>query len=277
MGDSREKEGSNAITKLKGWWSEKRGASKCSTFALLCLISILLIRYYDAGGDLWGVVYQLSDTVLLTLFAAFTVSFAWEALSKNALLRELQHHTDKAFRDAGLSNTLANQGILHTTTDFEHEIRWNNYIADADEIDVCWWAGLGWIQSHKPAIETAANKNPLRIRYVIPDAGNDNILTQMTAISGIKSEQLKESYTSVCDELQPLGNIVELHKIKKLPQYGMVRLGSRIVFFPYSHLRRRPQGRPTFVIDSNSALGKRLMRDFEELLQANDESSPSSS
>lgn len=255
------------MTKPKGWRSEKRGALKCSAFALLCLIAILVLHLRNAGGDVWGIVYQLSDTVLFTLFAAFTVSFAWEVLSKNALLRELQHHTDKVFRDAGLSNTLANQGILHTTTDFGHEIPWNKYIADADEIDVCWWAGLSWIQLHRPDIETAANENQLRIRYVIPDADNDNILTQMTAISGIKSEQLKESYTSVCDELQPLGSIVELHKIKKLPQYGMVRLGSRIVFFPYSHLRGRPQGRPTFVIDSNSALGKRLMRDFEELLQ----------
>ena len=277
MGDSKQKVNSGIITWLTEWWSERSGAFKCSSAALICIIGILVLRLCDAGGDVWGVVYQLINTVLLTLFAAFTVSFAWEVLSKNALLRELQHHTDKAFRDAGLSNTLANQGILHTTTDFAHEIRGKKYIADADEIDVCWWAGLSWVQLHRPDIETAAKKHKLRIRYVIPDAGNDNILTQMTAISGIKSEQLKESYTSVCDELQPLGNIVELHKIKKLPQYGMVRLGSRIVFFPYSHLRRRPQGRPTFVIDSNSALGKRLMRDFEELLQANDDSSPSSS
>lgn len=277
MGDSKEKVNSSIITWLTGWWSERSGAFKCLLFAFLCIIGILVLRLRDAGGDVWGVVYQLIDTVLLTLFAALTVSFAWEVLSKNALLRELQHHTDKAFRDAGLSNTLADQGILHTTTDFEEEIPWKVYIADADEIDICWWAGLGWIQRHRPTIETTANKSKLRIRYVIPDAGNDNVLTQMTAISDIKSEQLKNSYTSVCDELQPLGSIVELHKIKRLPQYGMVRLGSRIVFFPYSHLRGRPIGRPTFVIDANSELGGRFLKDFEDLLRANEESSPSSS
>lgn len=137
MGDSREKEGSSAITKPKDWWSEKRGALKRLSFALICLIIVLALRLYYAGGDLWGVFYQLSDTVLLTLFAAFTVGFAWEVLGKNALLRELQHHTDKAFRDTGLSNTLANQGILHTTTDFEHRIPWDDYITDANEIDIC--------------------------------------------------------------------------------------------------------------------------------------------
>ena len=261
------------MTKPKGWRSEKRGALKCSAFALFCLIAILVLHLQNAGGDVWGIVYQLSDTVLFTLFAAFTVSFAWEVLSKNALLRELQHHTDKVFRDAGLSNTLANQGILHTTTDFEQEIPWKNYIANADEIDVCWWAGLGWVQKNRPTIERAGKKNGLRIRYVIPDACNVNILTQMAAVSGIKSEQLKNTHDSVCEELQPLGKIVELHKIKKLPQYGMVRLGSRIVFFPYSHLRGRPIGRPTFVIDSNSELGERFMRDFEDLLRDNEESS----
>jgi len=218
----------------------------------------------------WGAVYQLFDTVLLTLFAAFTVSFAWEVLSKNALLRELQHHTDKAFRDAGLSNTLANQGILDTTTDFQQGIQWKQYIADAEEIDVCWWAGLGWVQTHRPDIETAANKHKLRIRYVIPDALDPDVLDQMVAMSGIKADVLKSTYESTCDELRPLGNMVKLFNTKKLPQYGMVRLGSNIVFFPYSHLRGRPLGRPTFVIDANSELGKRFLRDFDDLIQSDE-------
>ena len=98
------------------------GIFVCLCLALLCIIIVLVLRLLDAGGDLWGVLYQLSDTVLLTLFAAFTVGFAWEVLGKNALLQELQHHIDKAVRDAGLSNTLADQGILNTTTDFQHGI-----------------------------------------------------------------------------------------------------------------------------------------------------------
>lgn len=244
MGDSKQKVNRGIITWLTEWWSERSGAFKCVIFAFLCIIGTLVLRLRDAGGDVWGVVYQLFDTALFTLFAAFTVSFAWEVLSKNALLRELQHHTDKAFRDAGLSNTLANQGILDTTTDFAHEIPWNKYIADADEIDVCWWAGLGWIQTHRPDIETAANKHKLRIRYVIPDTKDPAVLDQMVAVSRIEAEVLKSNYVSTCDELRPLGDMVKLFNIKQLPQYGMVRLGSRIVFFPYSHLRGRPVGRP---------------------------------
>lgn len=267
MGDSKEKVNSGIITWLTGWWSERSGAFKCLLFAFLCIIGILVLRLRDAGGDVWGVVYQLFDTVLFTLFAAFTVSFAWEVLSKNALLRELQHHTDKAFHDAGLSNALADQGILHTTTDFGHEISWNKYIADADEIDVCWWAGLGWIQTHRPDIETAANEHKLRIRYVIPDTKDPAVLDQMVAVSRIGAEVLKSNYVSTCDELRPLGDMVKLFNTKQLPQYGMVRLGSRIVFFPYSHLRGRPVGRPTFVIDANSELGKCFLRDFDALLE----------
>lgn len=273
MGDSHEGRKSGFVTRPMREWSHNRATWICLCGALLCLVSILAMRHHNNGGNLADVLNQSLENVLFTLFAAFIVSFAWEVLSKNALLRELQDHTDKAFQDAGLSNTLANQGILHTTTDFEQEIPWKKYIADADEIDVCWWAGLGWVQKHRPSIERAGKKNGLRIRYVIPDACNVNILTQMAAVSGINSEQLKNTHDSVCEELQPLGKIVELHKIKKLPQYGMVRLGSRIVFFPYSHLRGRPIGRPTFVIDSNSELGERFMRDFEELLRDNEESS----
>ena len=122
MSDSREKVRSGIITRLKGLRPKNPGIFVCLCLALLCIIIVLVLRLLDAGGDLWGVLYQLSDTVLLTLFAAFTVGFAWEVLGKNALLQELQHHIDKAVRDAGLSNTLADQGILNTTTDFQHGI-----------------------------------------------------------------------------------------------------------------------------------------------------------
>lgn len=270
MGDSKEKARSGIITWLQGWLSERSGAFKCLSPALICIIFVLALRLHHAGGDVLGAVYQLLDTVLLTLFAAFTVSFAWEVLSKNALLRELQHHTDKAFRDAGLSSTLANQGIIHTTTDFEQGINWKDYIANAKEIDICWWAGLGWLQTHRPDIETAANEHKLRIRYVIPDTMDPDVLDQMVAVSGIKAHVLKSTYEKTCDELQPLGNMVKLFNTKKLPQYGMVRLGSRIVFFPYSHLRRRPLGRPTFVIDATSELGKRFLKDFNDLIKSDE-------
>lgn len=122
MGDSKEKVRSGIITRLKGLRPKNPGIFVCLCLTLLCIIIVLVLRLLDAGGDLWGVLYQLSDTVLLTLFAAFTVGFAWEVLGKNALLQELQHHIDKAVRDAGLSNTLADQGILNTTTDFQHGI-----------------------------------------------------------------------------------------------------------------------------------------------------------
>lgn len=267
MGDSHEGRKSGFVTRLIRVWSHNRAALICLCGALLCLVIILIMRLNNSGSNPSDVFIQLFENVLFTLFAALTVGFAWELLGKDALSRELQQHTDKILRHTGLSNALADQGILHTTTDFEQEIAWKDYIADADEIDICWWAGLGWVQKHRPTIERAAKKNGLRIRYVIPDACNVNILTQMAAVSGIKSEQLKNTHDSVCEELQPLGKIVELHKIKKLPQYGMVRLGSRIVFFPYSHLRGRPIGRPAFVIDANSELGKCFLRDFDALLE----------
>ena len=76
MGDSKEKVRSGIITRLKGLLPKNPGIFVCLYLALLCIIIVLALRLYHAGGNLWGVVYQLSDTVLLTLFAAFTVGFA---------------------------------------------------------------------------------------------------------------------------------------------------------------------------------------------------------
>ena len=266
MGDSKEKVRSGIITRLKGLRPKNPGIFVCLCLALLCIIIVLVLRLLDAGGDLWGVLYQLSDTVLLTLFAAFTVGFAWEVLGKNALLQELQHHIDKAVRDAGLSNALADQGILRTRTNF-HKIDWDEYIADADEIDVCWWAGSAWLRGNADAIKEAIQTRQVRMRYAIPNPYDKNTLFLMGALSGVTNKELESEYDKATQELHSLGKPAELYNVRKIPQYGMVRLGYRIVFFPYSHLKDRPKSRPTFVIDANSELGKCFLRDFDALLQ----------
>lgn len=265
MGDSKEKVSSGIITRLKN-----PGIFVCLCLALLCIIILLVLRLLDAGGDLWGMLYQLSDTVLLTLFAAFTVGFAWEVLGKNALLQELQHHIDKAVRDAGLSNTLADQGILHTTTDFQHGIPWNKYIADAHEIDVCWWAGSAWLRENADAIKEAIQTRQVRMRYAIPNPYDKNTLFLMGALSGVTNKELESEYDKATQELHSLGKPAELYNVKKIPQYGMVRLGYCIVFFPYSHLKDRPKSRPTFVIDAKSELGKCFLRDFDDLIKSDE-------
>ena len=267
MENSGEKVRRGIMTRLKAWWSERSGAFKCLSPALFCIILALMLRLGHAGGDVWGVVYQFSDTVLLTLFAAFTVSFAWEVLSKNALLRELQHHTNKAFRDAGLSNALADQGILRTTTNFAQKIDWEDYIDKADEIDVCWWAGSAWLRDNADALKEAIQTRQVRMRYAIPNPYDKNTLFLMGALSGVTNKELESEYDKASQELHSLGKAVELYNVRKIPQYGMVRLGYRVVFFPYSHLKDRPKSRPTFVIDANSELGKCFLRDFDALLE----------
>ena len=89
----------------------------------------------------------------------------------------------------------------------------------------------------------------------------------MGALSGVTNEELKSEYVKASQELHSLGKAVELYNVRKIPQYGMVRLGHRVVFFPYSHLKDRPKSRPTFVIDANSELGKCFLRDFDALLE----------
>lgn len=267
MGDSKEKVRSGTVTGRIRWLAHNRAAWVCLCFALLCFAIVLALRLHNAGDDLWVIFNQSVENVLLTLFAAFTVGFAWEALGKDALSRELQQHTDKVFREAGLSKALADQGILHTTTDFQHGISWKAYIADADEIDICWWAGSAWLRANADAIKKAIQTRQVRMRYAIPNPYDEKTLFLMGALSGVTNKELESEYDKVSQELHSLGKPAELYNVRNIPQYGMVRLGYRIIFFPYSHLKDRPKSRPTFVIDANSELGKRFLSDFDSLLE----------
>ena len=231
MGDSHEGRKSGFVTRLMRVWSHNRAAWICLCGALLCLVIILMMRLYNNSGNLADVLNQLLENMLLTLFSALTIGFAWELLGKDALSRELQQHTDKILRHTELSNTLADQGILHTTVDFTHDISWNDYIANADAIDVCWWAGSAWIRDNINAIKTAIQTRQVRIRYAIPDPHDENTLFLMGALSGITDRELVSEYDKVPQELRPLGEAVELYNLKTIPLYGMVRLGCRIIFF----------------------------------------------
>ena len=108
------------------------------------------------------------------------------------------------------------------------------------------------------------------MRYAIPSPYDEETLSLMGALSGVTEEELRSEYNKASQELRLLGKPVELYNIRKIPQYGMVRLGYRIVFFPYSHLKDRPKSRPTFVIDAKSELGKCFLRDFDDLIKSDE-------
>ncbi len=69
------------------------------------------------------------------------------------------------------------------------------------------------------------------MRYAIPSPYDEETLSLMGALSGVTEEELRSEYNKASQELRLLGKSVELYNIRKIPQYGMVRLGYRIIFF----------------------------------------------
>lgn len=69
------------------------------------------------------------------------------------------------------------------------------------------------------------------MRYAIPSPYDEEMLSLMGALSGVTEEELRSEYNKASQELRLLGKPVELYNIRKIPQYGMVRLGYRIIFF----------------------------------------------
>ena len=266
MNDSREVTNNGTNTSQKWHWCYNRILLNCVCLAFFCFIFDLCLRTYCSGSNVFDILCSLLDNVSITIITACTIGILWEVSGKNDLIQEIQQHTDKSLREAGLSNTLADQGILHTTTNF-HKIKWDEYIADADEIEVCWWAGSAWLRGNADAIKEAIQTRQVRMRYAIPNPYDKNTLFLMGVLSGVTNKELESEYDKATQELHSLGKPAELYNVRKIPQYGMVRLGYRIVFFPYSHLKHRPKSRPTFVIDANSELGKCFLRDFDALLQ----------
>lgn len=139
MNNSREVNYNGTNTSHKWHWYYNRIILNCVCMAFTCFIFDLCLHTYRDGSNVFDILWTLLDNASITIITACTIGILWEVSGKNDLIQEIQQHTDKSLRDAGLSNTLADQGILHTTMEFKDGIRWKKYIADADEIDVCWW------------------------------------------------------------------------------------------------------------------------------------------
>ena len=155
MNNSREVNYNGTNTSHKWHWYYNRIILNCVCMAFTCFIFVLCLHTYRDGSNVFDILWTLLDNASSTIITACTIGILWEVSGKNDLIQEIQQHTDKSLRDAGLSNTLADQGILHTTMEFKDGIRWKKYIADADEIDVCWWAGSEWLRGNTNAIKTA--------------------------------------------------------------------------------------------------------------------------
>lgn len=91
--------------------------------------------------------------------------------------------------------------------------------------------GFAWLQQHRSSIEAAVQRNGARFRYVVPDVRDCDVLAQMVAASGVREEEIKAENDKVMNMVRCLNVKVDLHRVNRVPRYGMVMLGSRVVFF----------------------------------------------
>lgn len=233
-----------------------------------CIIAFVTLSSFEniAGST------ALKNAVLglvSALLGAGVVGLLWEYGSKKSFTLEMQQSfssmMDTLARRASIASIVENDGLIGVTSDFHYGIPWREYIRDSNDIDVCWWAGETWLTQNMSAINEQISSTDLTIRYLIPDTGDRVILEQMMKDSGLPESKLSVATYEARTTLDSFGDNATLVLMKRVPRFAMIRIGWRVIFFPYALSPGKNQDRPTFVLDARKPLGKLFCEDFESM------------
>lgn len=244
---------------------------------LMTIFCVVAFVYISTLNTIFGSLALKSASLALvsSLLGAAVVGLLWEQGSKRAFGLEMQrtftHMVEAVARQATIASQAEREGLLAVTRDFHFGIPWSEYIDDADSIDICWWAGRTWFKQNMDSLRSRAEDGGLHIRVVTPDTDLDPLLEQMHRDSGLSKDNLRLATDELRDILSTFpANSVEWFKAKSVPRYACIRVGRKLVYFPYALVAGRSTGRPCLICAIGSPLGDQIKSELEGILAISD-------
>ncbi|MHA1280759.1 MAG: hypothetical protein ACTSQ8_26730 [Candidatus Helarchaeota archaeon] len=202
-----------------------------------------------------------------SLFVPATITLIWELKAKRLFLDEILVKTQVS-RDVALA------GLLKITNRFHDDIEWRKYIEKSSKIDIFFAYGRTWRGTHEEHLKTAIRNNKARIRIVLPDPNNKDIVSDLTRRFDIdKEEDLKGRIEDAVNYFKKLkaeheGSSVELWFLPKSPVFSFYRFDHIGILATYKHQKGRGNV-PTFVFEQGGTLYDFIRQEFDAMIKDN--------
>src|SRR6266705_3081099 len=122
---------------------------------------------------------ELSALVVMTV----AVTLMWELAAKRAFVDELLSKARKALsgviEETQVADELRAAGLKVFTTDFWHGIDWLTLFRESNTLDLFFSHARGWVGAHTPQLKELARRPGARIRVVLPNPENPEIVAEM--------------------------------------------------------------------------------------------------
>lgn len=226
-------------------------------FALLFLSKPIEELQYHRLGSL----SRESGAVLL---AAVALALLWDLVGKRAF-------ADEILAKANMSRDLAEAGIDVVSSSFQDKrIAWDELFKNACKLDLLISYGYTWRNSQLDKIEAMLSDPDARIRVVLPDPENVEVVNVLSTRYGQTPSEIKREITLAKEffeqrKLRAKGR-VEIYYAGIVPLFSFYRFNNKVVFALYNHRTGRLPV-PTFIADKDGFLFGYFTAEFEGIIE----------
>jgi hypothetical protein len=151
------------------------------------------------------------------LFVTAVLTLAWELIGKRAF-------ADEILVKANMSRDLADAGIeVVTPTFMDNRIAWNELFKNSNRLDIWVSYASTWRNSHAQAIEKLLSRRDARLRVVLPDPEDAQLMDVLSQRFEKTPETLKEQVKEARDAFAKFSKhgTVEIYFSKTLPIFAI--------------------------------------------------------
>lgn len=129
------------------------------------------------------------------LVATGIVALLWELFAKRSLFEEIMEKIR-------LAEQVRNAGLVNITTRLYREIDWPELFKNVRELDMCFVYARTWRHINTLYLQDLASKPDVRIRVIIPDPENIEIIKELSQRFEMTPDELKKQINEAVAELE---------------------------------------------------------------------------
>jgi hypothetical protein len=196
------------------------------------------------------------------LVAIGVLSAAWEIFAKRRFLSEIMDM-------ARVAEDIKTAGVLSVTTDFNRDVRWQNFLENTKTLYIMNVGGATWRKVHQTSLEAIARQNGGRIDLLLPDPSNQEVIDELARQFCSPREEVIRRIADAETFFKGIGGGVTAEKylriwyISEAPLYTAYVMDKVCVMSTYRHCG---QGQvPTIVCEKGGTVSDFLTKQIDAL------------
>ncbi len=235
---------------------------------VIAAIGILLL-YITADNNVWvnhkswqSVIQQVGGLLLVTV----AITLLWELIGKRAFL-------DEILAKAKISKELTFSGLTQVTDSFHRDLDWSSYFKSVNKLDIFFAYARTWRNTHLEDLQKVASRHDARIRVVLPDPDDAQVVRELARRFDYTPETLKELILEAEAYFKDLrkyagdgGAKVDLWYLPAAPHFTFYRFDNIAIMALYTHRKERTPV-PTFVCEMGGTLYDYIRKEFDAMVK----------